>query len=218
VNSRQVVYSDDLVTFAKPNIKFVELVEKTFAEFVTSDKKIQVLPPMPESKRKFVHELAAIYRMDWQMVDREPHRSVQLIRRIDTRIPANLLSQTVVTSSSLGKLADLRSPARVAAPAPTPAGTGSSPRVSRGWNSVLVHTRAETPPAPSNGLSAGTGPNTSRSTTPAQPATSTSSWATPGASRSATPLPAPSQPITAVATAAPSSSEAVPDNWEDDDG
>ena len=34
VNSRQVVYSDDLVTFAKPNIKFVELVEKTFAEYV----------------------------------------------------------------------------------------------------------------------------------------------------------------------------------------
>jgi transcriptional repressor NF-X1 len=159
--------------------------------------------------------------MDWQMVDREPHRSVQLIRRIDTRIPANLLSQTVVTSGTLGKLADLRAPARLAAPAPTPAGSGGSPRVNRGWNSVLAHPRAETPPAPSNGLSAGTpgtGPNTSRSTTPSQPASSASSWATPGASRSATPLPAPSQLVTAVATAAPSSSEAVPDNWEDDDG
>jgi transcriptional repressor NF-X1 len=33
-NSRQVVYSDDLVSFAKPNVKFVELVEKTFTEYV----------------------------------------------------------------------------------------------------------------------------------------------------------------------------------------
>ena len=158
--------------------------------------------------------------MDWQMVDREPHRSVQLIRRIDTRIPANLLSQTVVTSGTLGKLADLRAPARLAAPAPTPAGSGGSPRVSRGWNSVLAHPRSETPPVQSNGLSVGTGtgPNTSRSTTPSQPTRSTSSWTTPGASRSATPLPAPSQPVNAVATAEPSSSEAVPDNWEDDDG
>jgi transcriptional repressor NF-X1 len=33
-NSRQVMYSDDLVTFTKPNVKFVELVEKTLAEYV----------------------------------------------------------------------------------------------------------------------------------------------------------------------------------------
>ncbi|KAN0129710.1 hypothetical protein V8E53_012530 [Lactarius tabidus] len=223
-NSRQVVYSDDLVSFAKPNAKFVELVEKTFAEFVTSDKKVQVLPPMPESKRKFVHDLAAVYRIDSQMVDREPHRSVQLIRRIDTRTPTNLLSQTIVTTSTLGKLADLRAPARaslpVSAPAQTPAGSGT-PKVNRGWNSVLAHPRPQTPPqsshAPSNSLSARTGPSTPRATTPSQLASSTSSWATPGASRSATPLPATSQSVAAVATAAPSSSEAVPDNWEDDE-
>jgi len=217
-NSRQVVYSDDLVAFTKPNVKFVELVEKTFAEFVTSDKKVQVLPPMPESKRKFVHDLAAVYRMDSQMVDREPHRSVQLIRRIDTRVPTNILSQTVVTSGTLGKLADLRAPARAALPASAPSAGSGSQRVSRGWNSVLALPRAETPPpahAPStNSLSARTGPNTPRSTTPSQPANGASSWATPGASRSATPIPV---PAAAAATAAPSSSEAVPDNWEDDD-
>jgi transcriptional repressor NF-X1 len=159
------------------------------------------------------------------MVDREPHRSVQLIRRIDTRIPANLLSQTIVTTSTLGKLADLRSPARASlpasSPAQSPAGSGT-PKVSRGWNSVLAHPRPQTLPppshAPSNSLSASTGPSTSRSTTPSQPVgSSTSSWATPGASRSATPLPVPSQPVAAIATAAPSSSEAVPDNWEDDE-
>lgn len=46
------------------------------------------------------------------MVDQEPHRSVQLIRRIDTRIPTPLLSQHVASSTaSLGRLADLRAPA-----------------------------------------------------------------------------------------------------------
>jgi transcriptional repressor NF-X1 len=32
--NRNVVYSDELVTFARHNGKFVELVEKTFAEYV----------------------------------------------------------------------------------------------------------------------------------------------------------------------------------------
>lgn len=154
------------------------------------------------------------------MVDREPHRSVQLIRRIDTRAPANLLSQTIVTTttSTLGKLADLRAPARAAlpasSPAQTPAGSGS-PRVNRGWNSVLAQPHAQTPPG--NGLSAWTGPNAPRSTTPSQPASSTSSWATPGASRSVTPLLVPSQPEAVVTTATPGSNEPVPDNWEDDE-
>ena len=154
--------------------------------------------------------------MDSQMVDREPHRSVQLIRRIDTRVPANLLSQSVVTSGTLGRLADLRAPSRpalpVSAPAPTPAGSGSQ-RVNRGWNSVL----APPPHAPSaSNLSTLTVPNTSRSTTPSQPAGGTSSWATPGASRTATPLPVPSQPVAAASAVEPSSIT-VPDNWEDDD-
>ena len=67
---------------------------------------------MPEQKRKFVHDLAAIYRMDTQMVDQEPHRSVQLIRRIDSRIPNPTLSAAIGQASGggLGKLADLRSP------------------------------------------------------------------------------------------------------------
>ena len=148
------------------------------------------------------------------MVDREPHRSVQLIRRIDTRIPANSLSQFVATSSTLGKLADLRAPAcaaapPISAPAPTSASTGTT-RVSRGWNSILVSTRAGTPPPHAQGT------NTSHSTTPSQAASGTSSWATPGASRSTTPLPMPSQPV-AAATTAPGKNEAVPDNWEDDD-
>ena len=98
------------------------------------------------------------------MVDEEPHRSVQLIRRIDSRIPSPLLSASVASQSvsssttSLGKLADLRAPlaqmprpasgpgrSQTSSPAP-PLGAGS-----RGWTSVVqqsrVHGTAERNPA-----------------------------------------------------------------------
>ncbi|KAH9974790.1 hypothetical protein BGW80DRAFT_1302744 [Lactifluus volemus] len=198
--NRNIVYSDELIAFARPNGKFVELVEKTLAEFVTSDKKVQVLPPMPESKRKFVHDLAAVYRMDTQMVDRGPNRSVQLIRRIDTRVPVNLLSQTRSAGNALG---DLRAPAR----APPAAVAGSGPL--RGWNSVLAPSpaRARTPPhAVPPGVN------------------SSSAWTTDPISsvplpRASTPTPPQSlgQPVTATPGPAAPSGEAVPDNWEDDD-
>lgn len=170
---------------------------------------------MPESKRKFVHnvsstsvllygdlhlsrsQLATVYRMETQMVDREPHRSVQLIRRIDTRVPANLLSQAFATGSALGKLADLRAPARVSATAaPTSSGP---PRANRGWNSVLTASQGGNPPpaTPSaNSLSSQIGPDRiSRSTTPSQSLT---------------------QPVAGTTATAPPSSDAVPDNWEDE--
>jgi len=146
-------------------------------------------------------QLAAVYRMDTQMVDREPHRSVQLIRRIDTRIPPNLLSQSSVTGSTLGKLADLRAPTR-ASPAAAPTSSGA-PRASRGWNSVLTAPRVGTPPpaVPSaNSLSVWT---------------STSPMGSEHISRSTTPSHSLVQPVAAEAVAAPST-EAVPDNWEDD--
>ncbi|KAI0317129.1 hypothetical protein OF83DRAFT_1122939, partial [Amylostereum chailletii] len=99
---------------------------------------------MPESKRKFVHDLAALYRMDTQMVDQEPYRSVQLLRRVDTRIPSPLLSGSLPsTGSSLGKLADLRAPVsqwpRMQNPAPSTSGSG------RGWTSIVA--KPVTPPA-----------------------------------------------------------------------
>ena len=142
-------------------------------------------------------QLASVYRMETQMVDREPHRSVQLIRRIDTRVPANLLSQASGTGSSLGKLVDLRAPARIS-PAAALASSGA-PRANRGWNSVLTasHGGNAPPAAPSaHSLSAWTsttGPERiSRSTTPSQSI---------------------AQP---VAAAVQPSSGVVPDNWEDE--
>ncbi|KAF8137091.1 hypothetical protein EV363DRAFT_1428042 [Boletus edulis] len=106
----KVTYSPELVGIARGlGPKFVGVVEKAFADFVTSDRRSQVLPHMPPDRRKFVHDLAVVYRMDTAMVDQEPHRSVQLIRRIDTRIPTPLLSQHIVSSgSTMGRLVDMR--------------------------------------------------------------------------------------------------------------
>jgi hypothetical protein len=146
-------------------------------------------------------QLAAIYRVDTQMVDREPHRSVQLIRRIDTRIPPNLLSQSSSTGATLGKLADLRAPARTSLPTAAVASSGA-PRVSRGWSSVLTSPRVGTPPPA------------------AQSVTSSSAWASPIGSESISQPSTPSHPLVrqvpAEAAASAPSTGAVPDNWEDD--
>ncbi|TBU21244.1 hypothetical protein BD311DRAFT_824916, partial [Dichomitus squalens] len=111
--ANQVMYSDELASFARANAKSCVLVELNFADFLAMDKKSQVLPHMPKQKRKSVHDRAAVYRMDTQMVDQEPHQSVQLIRRVDLRVPALLLSASVngapAGSSGLVKLTDLRS-------------------------------------------------------------------------------------------------------------
>ena len=56
----QASYTDELTGFARANIKFCQLVEKTFADFVNSDKKSQILPHMPESRRKFVHDVSLV--------------------------------------------------------------------------------------------------------------------------------------------------------------
>jgi transcriptional repressor NF-X1 len=140
--------------------------------------------------------------MDIQMVDREPHRSVQLIRRIDTRVPANLLSQaSTTTGSTLGKLADLRAPARVL-PAAAPASSGP-PRINRGWNSVLT--------APSPG---GNAPPAAAN------ANNLSAWTSSSGperiSRSSTPSQSLSQPAVTTTAAAAPGDDPVPDNWEDD--
>ena len=76
--------------------------------------------------------------MDTQLVDPEPHRSVQLIRRIDSRIPDPLLS--AVTAPALGRLTDLRA-RHTPAPVPgssKPAATSSGPPWGRGWSSVVT--------------------------------------------------------------------------------
>ena len=77
--------------------------------------------------------------MDTQLVDPEPHRSVQLIRRVDTRIPDPLLS--TVTAPALGKLTDPRvrqTPTPASGP-PKPVTTLSGSPWGRGWSSVVAN-------------------------------------------------------------------------------
>ncbi|KAH9918761.1 uncharacterized protein BXZ73DRAFT_52831 [Epithele typhae] len=195
--SAQVTYSEDLISFARANGKFCTLVEKTFADFLSSDKKSHLLPHMPEQKRKFVHDLATAYRLDTQMVDQEPYRSVQLLRRLDSRVPAPLLS-AAATPSGLGKLADLRAASRPssafqmpARASPTPSGAG------RGWTSVVARPSQPASPAPSSWGAAPT-PAPTRPATVSAPAPRTV----------LAPIPAPAVPE-------PATPVDVPDDWED---
>ncbi|KAI5997077.1 hypothetical protein EDD15DRAFT_2364539 [Pisolithus albus] len=108
----KAIWSDELIDFyarANANAKFVRLMEDTLAEFVKSSRRTQVLQYMTAERRKFVQGFASVYRVDTTEVDQEPRRSVQLIRRIDTRIPVPLLSQSATSAASSSKLVDLRS-------------------------------------------------------------------------------------------------------------
>ena len=88
-------------------------------------------PAVPPSKRSFVVSLAALYRISTELVDVEPHRSVLVRRRIDTRIPSPALSTAVSgpakPSGSFGGLTNLRAPASSAsAAASSSAGWGNA--------------------------------------------------------------------------------------------
>ncbi|KDQ13108.1 hypothetical protein BOTBODRAFT_188850 [Botryobasidium botryosum FD-172 SS1] len=156
-NLSTVTYPDELITFFRANSAFCITVERALNEFAVSDKKSQVLPHMPPQRRKFVHDLATVYRMTSQDVDQEPHRSVQLVRRIDTRIPPRLLSASIPAPPSrpLGGLADLKKAAapnawgssqrassaassKAPTPVPTPAPRPSGPTT---WSSIASRSK-----------------------------------------------------------------------------
>ncbi|KAG9092665.1 FKBP12-associated protein [Ceratobasidium sp. UAMH 11750] len=150
VNS--VAWSPELIGFCRisANQAFVRNVEKALTDFVGSDKKAHVLPHMPEVRRKFVMEVAEVYRVNTQLVDEEPRRSVQLIRRPDSRIPTPTLSQASAPAPSrLGSLGDLRKPT-VTRPGPS---TGANMGAWRSANSSPAPSSANPNPnsvAPGN--------------------------------------------------------------------
>lgn len=197
-----VSYHEELVAFAKANSKFLGVVEKALAEFVNSDKKTQVLPHMPPERRKFVHDLASMYRMETEMVDQEPYRSVRLFRRLDTRIPTPLLSSTITSPSagppSLGKLVDMRSSAAALS-----------------WRSNSTQSLSKPsmvlPSGPTRGWSSAATRQTSAATIPKSVHTPVpdGSVRTPSSRVSSSLTPAPSAPIVNAVSD-------VPDDWEDD--
>lgn len=111
---RLVEYPPELKVFATNNLQFVVTVEKAFNDFFMGPKQATLLPHTPAQKRQFVLSLAEIYRFGTELVDAEPNTSVQLRRRIDSRIPNPLLSSVTtppVARRQLGGLGDLRKPA-----------------------------------------------------------------------------------------------------------
>ncbi|KAJ4489946.1 hypothetical protein J3R30DRAFT_3278404 [Lentinula aciculospora] len=170
----EVTYSDELVAFARANLKFLTLVENILAEFVKSNRTKQVLPHMTPEKRNFAYKLAGMYRLDSQTVDQDPHRSVQIIRRIDTRIPTPLLSdyirkkfsQSSSSNTTLGKLVNLRGLATPPSPSGKPSvsvARSGSPAPTRGWTSVVAPAHNVAPRSTTPNAASRTGTLTPRS-------------------------------------------------------
>lgn len=215
--AKEVQYGDELLVIARREPKFCQMVEKTFADFLSSDKKSQVLAHMPEPRRKFVQALAGMYRLDHQVVDQEPNRSVQILRRVDSRIPTPLLSaaaaaptpSTTPSYSNLGKLADLRSsgpglqplnrPKPVSAPVATPAPAWSSSAASSstsGWRAVVA---GQTQRRPADAWGSPTSATSRPSSRPSVPAT-----------------PSRGSPVPPIPVSIAQVGAEVPDDWEDD--
>ena len=109
-------------------------VEKAFNDFFMGPKQATLLPHTPAQKRQFILGLAEIYRFGTELVDADPHRSVQIRRRIDSRIPTPLLSSTVgapAVKRQLGGLGDMKK-------APSGPGTLLAPNPIRGWGSAAL--------------------------------------------------------------------------------
>ncbi|CAE6443079.1 unnamed protein product [Rhizoctonia solani] len=208
--NNQVTWNPNLVAFAKvpANQPFVKNMERALADFVAGDKKAHVLPHMPEARRKIVVEVAEVYRITTQLVDEEPRRSVQLIRRIDSRVPTPLLSQLgTSTPSRLGSLGDLRKPATVTKPAPP---GGSSASMASVWRSATPpsHNPNATPSAALNSGSPTSGNiSLGSSATP---------WARPNVAPTVRTAASRVAPTSLERMSAGETRDDVPANWEDE--
>ncbi|KAG8925885.1 FKBP12-associated protein [Tulasnella sp. 418] len=202
-------YSESLQTFFKANSAFAAMVEKNLNDFITSSKRMVVLAPMPPPRRKFVRELAEVYRLDTEEVDQEPRRSVQLLRRIDSRIPNPLLS-AAVRPVPTGKQSGLVALKRTGVNTPPIASTSnatpsSSVPVKMAWGTRPANVAQPSPsstPAPSTSMTLA--------------ASFAAMNVTPPVSRPRTPPVTSQVPTIASAPIAGFAPEEVPESWEED--
>lgn len=156
---------------------------------------------MPLNRREFVVKLAEQYRVDTSLVDQEPSRSVQLRRRVDSRIPSPLLSASISAAqapASKSRLNTSRPTTSTASPAwTTPAASKPVTPIPRSWGNVPL--QQPTPVATSTLTSA------RASAVPSPSVSRTGSPYVPPARRAASP----DQPSPANATSAESSSTTV---------
>jgi transcriptional repressor NF-X1 len=213
---------------------FVGLVEKALGEFVNGPRATQILPHMPLGRREFVCKLAEAYRVDTSLVDQEPSRSVQLRRRVDSRVPTAtaLLSAAIsasqapsTTRSRLNTSRPILTATSTGPPAWGAAAAGSSASsaarpaplvapVPRSWGTV-----------PSARASASATPTVSRTGSPYVPpgrrADDGPSAPAPGptsaAPAPAVPAPAPVAPASAAAAGPTAAPAEVDDTWEQSD-
>lgn len=140
------------------------------------------------------------------MVDQEPHRSVQLIRRIDTRIPTPLLSASLASHDSppvLGKLVDLRAPRAVSSLTSGGGGWGQPKGADSGgrWTAVVTRPVSRTSsPSPAAGASSSSGGIAAATLKP-----SSGAWVSPSVRRARE-----------IASQESNRDQEVPDDWEDD--
>lgn len=124
--------------------------------------------------------LADNYHLGRELIDQEPNRSVQIRRRIDTRIPTPLLSMSVghlsaAPKPALGNLASMRTSTPTATPAaapawgkptnPVPTNTALTPNSSHPSLATLAKSQAS---AEASASGSGT-PRPSRPVTPIPP-------------------------------------------------
>lgn len=162
VDRTQADWPADLRSFASANAGFIKTVEETFKDFINGARQTMILPHMPATKRTFVIAMADMYRLGRELIDAEPNRSVQIRRRVDTRIPTPLLS--AAAAPRLGALGNLRAPtastwtqrssATSAAAAASPAASAPTSRVASPQpGQIRAATSANTPQLRSSALS-----------------------------------------------------------------
>ncbi|KAL1408816.1 FKBP12-associated protein [Vanrija albida] len=171
-------WTPELRTFARANPQFVIMVEQTFRDFFQGARQTLILPHMPVAKRTFVMSLADAYHLGRELIDAEPNRSVQIRRRIDTRIPNPLLSAAAppLSKPGLGGLGNLRattSPWGASRPGtstpPTAAPAASAASAVKGIASSVPTSRITTPQASNRPTPSSSPPAPAASTLPPAP-------------------------------------------------
>lgn len=154
-SEKLIEYPVELRTFASTNQSFVLTVEKAFSDFFMGPKQATLLPHTPATKRQFILGLAEIYRFGTELVDADPHRTVQIRRRIDSRIPNPLLSSITaapVAKRQLGGLSDLKKPSFASLAS---AGPSVAPTPVRGWGVTSASASRTASPQPAHPVRAG---------------------------------------------------------------
>ncbi|KAK0540278.1 FKBP12-associated protein [Tilletia horrida] len=229
--SAPATYDVETIKFYASHRAFGDEVERAFNEFINSSRNGMILPPAKTEHRKFIHELAAVYKLASESVDAEPKRSVSIRRLQGSRIPSPLLSETwanavalhgsvaSAAAATIGSTTASGSAGGGGAATPTNAGPGT--KKLGGWAAIASgavngqFSRSAAAAAPksvwdSGARRAGTAPTSAGGSSTSGRIVLTTSASS--AASSARPSPRPD----ALAGVFPTLREATPDDWETD--